>query len=124
MKCVLIVDDEPEIVTLVRMTLEGESIRILEAHTGSDAFQIAKEERPDLILLDVMMPGTTGLEVCKQLREDPATKDITVIMLTARAQPWDRDAGMGAGANGYVVKPFSPLSLLRKVDEVLGRACV
>ncbi|MGH2688476.1 MAG: response regulator, partial [Actinomycetota bacterium] len=110
--------DEDGIRSLVRMTLESDAYEILEASDGAEALQLAREHRPDLLLLDVMMPGLTGLEVCRTLKSDPATAGITIVMLTARAQDSDREAGQEAGAESYFTKPFSPVALLRKVDEI------
>jgi CheY-like chemotaxis protein len=114
----LIADDEASIRGLVRVTLEGSSFEILEAADGEEALQVARTEHPKLILLDVMMPRLDGLEVCRRLRDDPFTKDIVVVLLTAMAQDGDRERGLAAGADDYFTKPFSPLALLRKVEAV------
>ena len=118
MKKLLIADDEAGVRTLVRMTLEGSAYDILEAADGGEALSLAHLYRPDLLLLDVMMPGISGYDVCRALKDDPETAGITIVLLTARTQPWDRDAGFEAGADDYFTKPFSPVALLRKVDEV------
>ena len=120
MRKLLIADDEPGIRSLVRMTLEMDSCEILEAGNGHEALDVARAEHPDLVFLDVMMPGPSGIEVCRALKADPETKDITVILLTAKAQDRDREEGLAAGADGYFTKPFSPVALMSKVDEVLG----
>lgn len=116
----LIADDEPGVRRLVRMTLESESYEILEASDGAEALALVREHKPALVFLDVMMPEMSGVEVCAQLKSDPETSQITIIMLTAKAQEADREAGTGAGADDYFTKPFSPLALLTKVDEVLN----
>ena len=115
----LIADDEAGIRSLVKMTLVSESYEILEAKDGTEALAMAREHMPRMILLDVMMPGLTGFEVCRAIKADPLTKGITVVILTARAQEADQEEGASSGADGYFTKPFSPLALLRKVDEVL-----
>jgi two-component system phosphate regulon response regulator PhoB len=121
MKKILVVDDQPEVRELVSVTLEVGPYQILAASGGEQALAVARQELPQLMLLDVMMPaGPDGLEVCRQLKSDPATASITIVMLTSKGQDWDREAGFEAGANDYFVKPFSPLELIQKVEEVLG----
>ncbi len=118
MRRLLIADDEPGIRSLVRMTLETDEYEITEAGDGKEALEAARRVLPEVILLDVMMPKLTGFEVCKALKEDPATKEIVIVMLTARAQDGDRSEGEASGANDYFTKPFSPVALLRKLDEI------
>jgi CheY-like chemotaxis protein len=118
MRKLLIADDESGIRSLVRMTLEDESYEIVEAADGEQALNLAREHRPDVVLLDVMMPKLTGLEVCRAIKEDPLTKEMAVVMLTARAQELDEAHGKSAGADDYFTKPFSPLALMRKLDEL------
>ena len=120
MRTLLVADDEDGVRALVRMTLEGESLEILEAADGEQAVAMAREHHPDVVLLDVMMPGRSGFDVCRDLKADPSTAGITIILLTARAQNADREEGQAAGADDYFTKPFSPIALLRKVDDVLG----
>lgn len=124
MRKLLIADDEDGVRRLVRMTLESEDYDIIEAADGAEALECARAHKPELMFLDVMMPEMSGVEVCKELKSDPATSGITVIMLSAKAQEADRDAGLEAGADDYFTKPFSPLALLSKVDEVLGQGSV
>ena len=114
MKKILIVDDHADIRRLIRMTLEFEDYEISEAHDGETALCMAGRMQPDLVLLDVMMPGPGhGLEVCRRLRADfPGEHPLRVIMLSARGQAVDREAGLAAGADTYLVKPFSPLQLI------------
>jgi two-component system phosphate regulon response regulator PhoB len=118
MKKLLIADDEPGVRSLVRMTLESDSYEILEASDGDEALMLALEHRPELILLDVSMPGLSGLQVCRILKENPSTSGISVVMLTSMAQDTDKAKGEAAGADEYFTKPFSPVALLRKVDEI------
>ena len=119
MKKLLIADDEDGIRTLVKMTLYGESLEILEAADGDQALAMAREHRPDVILLDVMMPRQSGFDVCRALKGDPETAEIAVVLLTAKAQTADMEEGRAAGADDYFTKPFSPLELIRKVDDLL-----
>jgi len=125
-KKILIADDEEPLRLLVRATLEledtsGEGLyEIIEATDGNEALETARRERPELILLDIQMPGLSGLEVCKMLKNDPATSDLMIVMLTAKSQQSDRERGLAAGADDYFAKPFSPLELLQLVDRVVG----
>jgi CheY-like chemotaxis protein len=120
MKKILIVDDQMEVRDLVEVTLRVEDYRILQAKNGKEAVDIAKAEKPDLIIMDVMMPGgIDGLEATRMIKQDPETKDCKVIMLTAKGQETDREQGIEAGAEDYFVKPFSPLDLIKKVEETL-----
>ena len=120
MKTVLIADDEPPLRTLVRVTLESDQYRIVEASNGPQTLEMVKREHPDLVLLDIMMPGLDGFEVCRQIKTDPTTKSTVVVILTARNYPQDRRRGMTMGADDYLKKPFSPLALLSKIHDVLG----
>jgi two-component system, OmpR family, phosphate regulon response regulator PhoB len=120
MKKLLIADDEDGIRRLVRMTLESDDYEILEAADGDEAIELARLHHPELILLDVMMPRRSGLEVCRVLKNDPDTTEITIFMLTARAQESDQREGKAAGCDGYFMKPFSPVALMRKVDEIFA----
>lgn len=119
MKIILIVDDEAGVRALVRMTLDTGEYQILEAQRGAEALQLARQHRPDLVLLDVMLPDMSGLEVCRNIKTDPALASTTVVMLTARAQTTDLGDAEDAGADGYFTKPFSPIALTRKVESVL-----
>jgi CheY-like chemotaxis protein len=102
------------------MTLVGDSYHILEAREGQQALELARSHHPDLILLDVMLPDMSGIEVCRALKTDPAMMSTTVLMLTAKAQQSDLGEAEVAGADGYFTKPFSPLALLQRVEAVLG----
>ena len=117
---VLIADDEPSMRALVRLTLESHRFEILEAEDGEHALELARRELPDLLFLDWTMPRLSGLDVCRQLREEPATAELRVVMLTARTQDFDRLAATAVGVDDYITKPFSPLRLLEKVRETLG----
>jgi CheY-like chemotaxis protein len=106
---------------LVRATIESDQYQVLEASDGDEAWAMIKEHRPSVVLLDVQMPGRTGLEVLAMIRSDPTLAPTRVIMLTAKALKADVELGMTAGADLYLTKPFSPLDLLTRVDEALGR---
>jgi CheY-like chemotaxis protein len=114
----LIADDEPAVRALVRVTLEDDDYHILEAADGVEALETIRAEHPSLVLLDIMMPGMNGLEVCRVVKSDPTTSGTVVVMLTAQAQQRDRDRGLAAGADVYFTKPFSPLALLDLVARV------
>lgn len=118
MRKLLIADDEDGIRSLVKMTLARDEFVILEASDGEQALALAREHGPELILLDVMMPGLSGFEVCRALKDDPDTAQATVVMLSARSQEADREEGIACGADDYFTKPFSPIALLRKIDDV------
>lgn len=120
-KTVLVVDDEQDILDLVRFRLEHDGYRVLTASDGEAGLALARAERPDLCILDVMTPKLSGLEVLAQLRADPSTADTRVIMLTARGQDADVDRGFELGAHDYVTKPFSPKELRRRVQAQLSR---
>ena len=114
----LIADDEPAVRALIHATLEDDGYVILEATDGAEALEVSRCERPTLVLLDIMMPRLDGIEVCRQLKADPDTRGIVVVMLTAQAQERDRDRGLAAGADDYFTKPFSPLALLKMVESL------
>jgi DNA-binding response OmpR family regulator len=119
MKRVLIIEDQPEIRDLIRMTLEMEALDIHEAHDGETGLRRAQELLPNLVLLDVMMPGgTDGFAVCERIRADIRLRETRIVLLTARAQPDDRARGLKAGADEYLVKPFSPRHLLSVVSQL------
>jgi len=118
---ILIVDDEPDALELVRVNLANAGFFVATAEDGDEALKKARALSPDLILLDVMLPQADGLEVCKILRRDDATRDIPIIMLTARAAEIDRVLGLELGADDYVTKPFSPRELVLRVKALLRR---
>ncbi|HEY8796806.1 MAG TPA: response regulator [Candidatus Dormibacteraeota bacterium] len=118
---VLIADDEPSMRLLVRATIESDQYEVLEAADGDEAWAMIKQHKPSVVLLDVQMPGRTGLEVLGMIRTDPSLVATRVIMLTAKALKADMELGLTAGADLYLTKPFSPLDLLTRVDEALGQ---
>ncbi len=119
-KTVLVVDDEPDILDLVRFRLEHDGYRVITATDGEAGLSLARAEHPDLCVLDVMMPKFSGLEVLAQLRQDPSTEAMRVILLTARGQDTDVDRGFELGAHDYMTKPFSPKELRRRVNAQLA----
>ncbi len=120
MKTILLADDEAYLRLLVHTTLDDPAYRILDATDGNQALTMARAAHPDLLVLDWMMPGLSGLAVAQVLRQDPATADIPIIMLTAKGQAIDRAQGHAVGLQAYLIKPFSPLELLEKVQAILG----
>jgi DNA-binding response OmpR family regulator len=118
---VLVVDDEPSIRLLCRVNLGASGMDVLEASDGAEGLALAREERPDLVLLDVMMPGLDGWEVARQLAEDEATAAIPIVFLTARAEQADRVQGQSLGGVGYMLKPFDPVSLGDAIEVILDR---
>jgi len=120
MKKILIADDCPKLVELLRVTLEREDCEIIYASDGEETLKKARVEKPDLVLLDIMIPKVDGFEVCRQLRKDPQAKEISIIMLTAKGQEVDKERGREVGANDYIIKPFSPSALLVKIKEILA----
>lgn len=119
---ILIVEDEAPIVTLLRYNLEREGFRVIEAGDGEEALLLATERKPDLVLLDWMLPLLSGIEVCRRLRRSSDGKNTPIIMLTARGEEGDRVRGLNSGADDYVTKPFSPSELIARVRAVLRRA--
>jgi two-component system alkaline phosphatase synthesis response regulator PhoP len=118
---ILVVEDEPDLLDLVVYNLKKEGFKPLRAETGEKALEIARGERPDLVLLDLMMPGLDGLEVCRRLRSNEATADIPIVMMTARAEEADAVVGLAMGADDYVKKPFGVKELVARVRAVLRR---
>jgi two-component system phosphate regulon response regulator PhoB len=118
---ILVVDDEADIVALVAYHLAKAGYRVSTASTGPDALAAARQERPALIVLDLMLPGASGYDVLEELRADPATRDIAVLMLTARREEQDRIRGLSLGADDYLTKPFSPQELVLRVGAILRR---
>jgi two-component system alkaline phosphatase synthesis response regulator PhoP len=118
---VLVIDDEAPIRLLCRVNLEAEGIEVFEAENGTSGLELARAQRPDVVLLDVMMPGLDGWRVAEQLLEDERTTGIPIIFLTARAEFRDRARGLDIGGIDYVTKPFNPLELAPLVEELLDR---
>jgi two-component system, OmpR family, alkaline phosphatase synthesis response regulator PhoP len=120
---VLIVDDEMHIRTLIEQTLEDledEGVELLTAGNGAEALELIKEEKPNLVFLDVMMPKMNGFDVCNAIKHELGLKDVYVVMLTAKGQEFDKQRGAEVGADIYITKPFDPDELLDKAREVLG----
>lgn len=122
MKRILVVDDEPDIVSLVSYNLKKEGFAVTAVHEGGEALDVVKKKEFDLILLDLMLPGIHGMEVCRILRTGPKTKHIPIIMLTAKGDEADRVRGLETGADDYMAKPFSQRELIARVKAVLRRS--
>ncbi len=120
-KKVLVVEDEPDILQLVKLYLEKDGYRVVTASTGTAALKEVKAERPDLVVLDLMLPELDGLEVCKRIRTAPETALLPIIMLTAKAEESDTVIGLELGADDYVTKPFSPKALVARVKALFRR---
>ncbi len=118
---ILIVDDEQDLVTLIRYHLEKDGYKAISAHNGEDALFLARKEKPELIVLDLMLPGIDGLEVCRRLKAIPELATIAIVMLTAKGEEDDITVGLKLGADDYVTKPFSPKELVARVQAVLRR---
>ena len=119
--CILLVDDEPDIIEIIRYNLSSEGYRIITAENGKEALKIAKSEKPHLIILDVMMPEMDGMETCIQLRKIPGLKETVITFLTARGEDYSQMAGYDAGADDYITKPIKPKVLTSKVKALLRR---
>jgi CheY-like chemotaxis protein len=119
MRVVLIADDEPSMRLLVHATIESDDYTVIEAVDGAEAWAMIQQHKPSLVLLDVQMPGQTGLDVLRLVKADPDLIGTRVILLTSKAQESDVEKGLIAGADFYLTKPFSPLDLLTRVDEAL-----
>ena len=120
MSVICIVDDDPDVCELVEYKLVQNGHVVLSATNGQDALRLVPEASPALVLLDVMMPGLSGFEVLEQLRASAATRELPIIMLTAKAQDADAERGYALGANDYVLKPFSPRELLNRINVQLS----
>jgi phosphate regulon transcriptional regulator PhoB len=120
-RTILVVEDERDIADLIRFHLEREGFRVSSAENGERALATVQRQRPDLIILDLMLPGIPGLDVCRRLREQEATAQLPIIMLTAKAAESDRVVGLEMGADDYLTKPFSPRELVARVRAVLRR---
>lgn len=121
-KRVLVVDDEVYIVHILEFSLSMEGYEVVTASTGEEALQKMREARPDLVVLDVMMPGMDGYQVCQEVRGDAELSDIPILMLSAKGRAVDRDLGLDNGADQYIVKPFSPRELLERIREMFEHA--
>jgi len=116
---ILVVDDEPDVLELVVFHLEKQQYKVCVADTGDKALKMARENLPSMLILDLMLPGINGLEICRLLKRDPKTRNIPILMLTARAAEEDRIKGLELGAHDYVTKPFSPRELVLRVKNLL-----
>ena len=117
---ILVVDDEIYIVHILDFSLGMEGYEVLTALDGEQAFEKARTEKPDLIVLDIMMPKLDGYETCKRLKADPETKDVPVILLSAKGRNVDQKVGFEVGADDYITKPFSPRKLVERINAILG----
>lgn len=118
-KKILVVDDEKDLVETLTFRLEANNYEVIKAYDGQDGLEKARGEKPDLIILDLMLPKMDGYKVCRMLKFDEKYKRIPIIMFTARAQDSDKKMGMEVGADGYIIKPFEPKALLDKMAELL-----
>jgi DNA-binding response OmpR family regulator len=118
---ILVVEDEPDIRKLVQYNLAQERFKVLEAEDGEQALKILQREKPNLVILDLMLPGLSGLELCKLLRDRPQTAQLPILMLTAKAGEADKVVGLEMGADDYLAKPFSPREMVARVRAILRR---
>jgi DNA-binding response OmpR family regulator len=119
MSIALVVDDDRDIRELVSLVAQRAGCEVVEAANGAEALAAVDRALPDIVILDVAMPGISGLEVCRQLRDDPATRDVPVLMLSAAARPVEHAAGLQSGADLYLTKPFSPAALADQITRLL-----
>lgn len=119
---VLVVDDEKDITALVAYHLEREGFRVLQAHDGLQALELIKRERPGLLILDLMLPHLSGLDVCRRLRKEPETARLPILMLTAKAEETDKVLGLELGGDDYLTKPFGPRELVARVKALIRRS--
>lgn len=119
-KKILLIDDEPELVEMVKMRLVASGFDVITAGDGADGLAKARGEKPDLIILDLMLPKMNGYEVCRLLKFEEKTSKIPIVLFSARAQEADKVAGKDVGADAYIVKPFEPQALMSKIKELLG----
>jgi len=121
-KTVLVVDDEAHIQELIKFNLMESGFKVLTADNGNDALKVAENDKPDLIFLDLMLPGKDGLEVCKEIRKNPSTENIPIIIITAKGEELDKILGLELGADDYITKPFSVRELVARAKAILRRA--
>lgn len=120
MKKVMVVDDEPFILMMIEEKLKRAGYEVIVSRRSEGILEVIRKERPDLVILDWMMPGLSGIEVCSQMKSDPETSSIPIFMLTAKGREEDEKVGLGCGASRFITKPFSPKLLLSMVQEFLG----
>jgi len=118
---IMVVDDEPDIVKIVRISFELANYGVIECNSGEECLEKLKTEKPDIILLDIMMPGLSGYETCREIRKNSAFKNTKIVMLTAKGQKGDAEEGLQSGADDYIIKPFDPYELIEQVKEILDR---
>ena len=112
---ILVVDDEPHIVNLVRLTLSGDKYEVYSAYSGKEAIELAKKISPNLIILDLMMPAVDGYQVCEEIRKDEQTANVPIMILSAKSQLADKFKSINVGADDYMIKPFDPEELIKRV---------
>ncbi len=122
MNTILVVDDEPDIREVIRFALENEDYRAVEAGHADEARKLLHREHPDLVLLDWMLPGRSGLELAQELKQNPRTRGVPIIMISARGEEEDRIKGLDTGADDYIAKPFSPREMIARIKAVLRRS--
>ncbi|MBN1899621.1 MAG: response regulator [Spirochaetes bacterium] len=118
---VLVIDDDPNIIEMVKVNLELDGIKVISAANGKDGLEMAKTHKPDLILMDWMLPKMSGIDAVKLIRKDPSIKDIPIFMLTARSQVTDIDQAFKVGADSYITKPFNPVNLASLLQSKLSK---
>jgi len=121
-KNIVVIEDEPDILEVLKYNLEREGLRVMSCLDGTEGLEIIQLQRPDLVLLDLMLPGLSGLDICEQLKSNSHTRNIPIIMVTAKGEEADVVLGLGIGADDYITKPFSPRELIARVKAVLRRA--
>lgn len=119
-KRILLAEDQVEVRKIIGLVLAEEEFELLEASDGLQALQMAREHKPDLLLLDIGIPNLNGIEVCRCLRADSSTSNVKIVALTAQASPTDREAALEAGMNGFLTKPFGPAKLLNTIRQMVG----
>ncbi len=118
---VLVVDDEPDVVEILRYNLKKENFQVLTAYNGRDAIDLAKNDKPDLIIMDIRMPGISGIETCREIRTTQSLKNIPVLFLTADSDEYTTMSAFDAGANHFITKPIRPVILLEMIHELFNR---
>ena len=120
-KKILVIEDDPATLRLMDYTLRHEGYQVLKASNGLEGMRKVQDEEPDLIILDVMLPGMDGFEICHRLRSEPDTAQLPILMLSAKAQTTDKDTGLKVGANDYLAKPADPSEIVRRVGSLLAQ---
>ncbi len=122
MKKIFIVDDEPYIIMIIQDKLQKAGYEVISLRTGKGALDMIKTSKPDLIIMDWMLPGTSGIDICKMLKAAPETCETPIFMLTAKGQESDEELGFQCGIDHYITKPFSPKSLLKLIEDTIGKS--